>query len=310
MSSPKKTVFIVCGPTAVGKTGFAIELAKHLKTEIINADSRQVYSELNIGVARPSEKQLAIIKHHLMACFPVTRLYGAGDFEKDALNITHELFKTHDTVVVCGGTGMYIKAFCEGLDDLPRADVLYRLELKQRFEKNGIKDLQVELRTKDPAAVEIIDFENPQRLMRALEIMHVGKQLYSDVLKGNKTKRDFNIVKIALNMPREVLYKRINDRVENMVNEGLVQEVKQLMPYREHNALKTVGYTEMFDYLDGKIKLDDAVQKIQQHTRNYAKRQLTWFRADKDIKWFEPTNNKMGPLEYTEIINFVDSRMN
>ncbi|HLP12040.1 MAG TPA: tRNA (adenosine(37)-N6)-dimethylallyltransferase MiaA [Flavobacteriales bacterium] len=310
MSSPKKTVFIVCGPTAVGKTGLAIDIAQHLKTEIINADSRQVYSELNIGVARPSEQELQKVKHHLVACFPVTRLYGAGDFEKDAVSITTDLFRTHNTVVVCGGTGMYLKAFCEGLDDLPKADEAYRQQLKSDFEQGGIGVLQADLRTKDPAAVTMLDFENPQRLMRALEIMHVGGKLYSEVMLGKKAKRDFNIVKIGLNMPREWLYKRINDRVKKMIADGLTEEVKSLLPFRDCNALKTVGYSEMFDYIDGKTSLDEAVQKIQQHTRNYAKRQLTWFRADKDITWFELTNNKMWLFELREILNFVDSRLN
>jgi tRNA dimethylallyltransferase len=310
MSSPSKTVFIVCGPTAVGKTAVAIELAKALETEIINADSRQVYAELNIGVAKPSQKELQEIKHHLIGTVPVTRLYGAGDFEKDALAIANEHFKNHNCIVLCGGTGMYLKAFCEGLDDLPKADEIYRAQLKESVEKNGIQNLQALLREKDPAAVDRIDFENPQRLMRALEIIHAGGKLYSELLQGKKMQREFKIVKIGLTMDRSDLYARINTRVDEMMKKGLLEEVKSLRVYRDQNALKTVGYNELFDYIDDKMQLKEAIEKIRQHTRNYAKRQLTWFRSDTEINWFHLTDNKTVARQCAEIINFAQSRLN
>lgn len=301
-SGTHKTVIIICGPTAVGKTAIAIDVAKHLKTEIINADSRQIYNELNIGVAKPTAEELVSVKHHLVGTHSVTELYGAGDFEKEALNITNELFKNHDTLVMCGGTGMYLKAFCEGLDDLPKADEDYRTEMKEEFEKKGIKYLQDELEKADPKAKELMDFENPQRLMRALEIIKVSGKKYSAVLEGKKINRPFNILKIGLNIDRDVLYNKINKRADAMMDTGFLDEAKQLKKFENMNALKTVGYNELFDHLNGNSNLRFAVDKIKQHTRNYAKRQLTWFRADKEIMWFDPSQTD-------KLISFVQSKV-
>lgn len=302
LKSPVNTAIIVCGPTATGKTALAIALAKALGTEIINADSRQVYTQLHIGVAKPSAQELAQVKHHLMGTIPITQLYGAGDFEEDALAIAQEIFSRTKTVVLCGGTGMYLKAFCESLDELPPADEQYRAHLHEQFTAKGIVFLQEELRQNDPAALEKIDIENPQRLMRALEIMKTTGKKYSDSLSGKKVQRPFNIIKIGLNMDRAELYQRINQRVDQMMAAGLLDEVKGLYAYKHLNALKTVGYKELFDYLDHQSTLEQAVELIKQHTRNYAKRQLTWFRADAEINWFAPT-------QVTEIIRFVQSNL-
>jgi tRNA dimethylallyltransferase len=296
------TLIIICGPTAVGKTNIAIQVANHFNTEIINADSRQVYNELNIGVAKPSAGELASVNHHLIGTQSVSELYGAGDFEKEALRIVADLFKTHNPLIMCGGTGMYIKAFCEGLDDLPKADELYRAELKEKFDKNGVRFLQDELGKADANAKTLMDFENPQRLMRALEIMKVSGKKYSEVLAGKKVNRPFNIIKIGINIERNLLYDAINKRVDTMMQMGLLDEVKQLKKFENLNALKTVGYNELFDYLNGNSTLPFAIEKIKQHTRNYAKRQLTWFRADKEITWFESSQTD-------ELIRFVESKL-
>lgn len=303
MQKPSKTVIVICGPTGVGKTAISIQLAKAINAEIINADSRQIYSELNIGVAKPSHDELASVKHHLIGTIPVTQLYGAGDFERDAIAKAKELFQNNNQLILCGGTGMYIKAFCEGLDELPGADLDYRNQLQSAFEKNGIEYLQNELIKIDPPAELIIDFKNPQRLMRALEMMRISGKKYSELFTGKKAVRDFSILKIGINIEREKLYQQINNRVIQMMKQGLLDEVKSLKSFRNNNALKTVGYTELFEYLDGKLTEVEAVNLIQQHTRNYAKRQLTWFNADKEINWFNPD-------QIEQLITFVTSRLN
>lgn len=303
LKNKKKTVIIVCGPTAIGKTAVAISLAKSLKTEIINADSRQIYKELNIGVAKPSPNELAQVKHHLIGTQSINELYGAGDFEKEALKITNEIFEKKDSLIMCGGTGLYLKAFCEGLDNLPKADEDYRNELHEKFKTRSLTYLQDELLKFDPEAKNLIDFNNPQRLMRVLEVIKVSGEKYSSVLQGKKANRPFEIIKIGLNTNRVDLYERINKRVDEMIEKGLIDEVRGLKNYQGLNALKTVGYSEIFDFLDDKCSLKDAIDKIKQHTRNYAKRQLTWFRADNEITWFEPN-------EGDKIFSFVQSKLN
>ena len=285
----KKKLVVICGPTAVGKTAIGIEVAKTFNTVVLNSDSRQIYKELNIGVAKPSEEELSAVQHFLIGAHSVTELYGAGDFEKEALKLLNDMFKTTNVVVVVGGTGLYLKALYEGLDDLPGADEVYRAKLKQVFEEKGIQVLQELLMQKDSEAMETIDKQNPQRLMRALEIIHLSGKKYSDLLLSKKANRPFDILKIGLNLPREELYSRINSRVDKMMEDGLLKEVKSLEVFRNNNALKTVGYKELFDYLDGNLSLTEAVEKIKQHTRNYAKRQITWFKSDEEVKWFEPT---------------------
>ena len=284
--STNKTVFIVVGPTAVGKTAFAISLAKELGTEIISADARQCYQEMNIGVATPSKDELAQVKHHFIASHSIQETMNASIFEQYALNKAALIFKENDTVVMVGGTGLYIKAFCEGLDMIPPIDPEIRERIIQQFEKLGLRWLQKEVAVKDPLYWEKGEQQNPQRLMRALEVMlGTGNSIVSFQQK-NKVERPFNIVKIGLEMSRPELYDRINQRVLNMVEAGLEQEVKNLLPQKEFNALQTVGYSEWLPYFNGEIEKSRVIELIQQNTRHYAKRQMTWFKKDPDTKWY------------------------
>ena len=280
-----KTIYIVVGPTAVGKTAFAISLAQHLNTEIISADARQCYKEMNIGVARPTEAELAMVPHHFIASHSIHETVNAAVFEKYALAKTEALFKHKDSVVMVGGTGLYIKAFCEGLDEIPEIDPAIRKSIKSEYETKGIQWLQAEVEKLDPIFWKQAEQENPQRLMRALEVMLGSGASILSFQNKNKIVRPFNIVKIGMEMPREQLYERINQRVLNMVEAGLEMEVKELLPYFNLNALQTVGYREWVDYFSGNISLDNVVEKIQQNTRQYAKRQLTWFKKDPEIHW-------------------------
>ncbi len=280
-----KTIYIVVGPTAVGKTAFAISLAQQLNTEIISADARQCYKEMNIGVARPSEAELSTIPHHFIASHSIQETVNAAVFEKQALEKSASLFETKDSIVMVGGTGLYIKAFCEGLDLIPEIDASVREGIIQQYEKMGLRWLQKEVSVKDPLYWEKGEQQNPQRLMRALEVkLGTGASIVSFQNK-NKITRPFNIVKIGLEMPRELLYERINQRVLTMVESGLEKEVKELLPHFDLNALQTVGYREWVDYFSGKMNRDRVIELIQQNTRHYAKRQLTWFKKDSSIQW-------------------------
>lgn len=286
MATPK-TVYIIVGPTAVGKTAFAIELAKYLHTEIISADARQCYQEMNIGVARPNADELAQVKHHFIASHSIQDTINASVFEQYALNKTASILQSHNAVVMVGGTGLYIKAFCEGLDMIPPIDPSIRSAITQQFEKLGLRWLQKEVSVKDPVYWEKGEQQNPQRLMRALEVMlGTGSSIISFQNK-NKAIRPFEIVKIGLEMPRANLYERINDRVLEMVAQGLEQEVKNLLPYHALNALQTVGYSEWLPYFKGEIPKERTIEMIQQNTRHYAKRQVTWFKKDPDTTWYQ-----------------------
>ncbi|MDD2793416.1 MAG: tRNA (adenosine(37)-N6)-dimethylallyltransferase MiaA [Sediminibacterium sp.] len=282
-----KKLFIVAGPTAVGKTGFAILLAKALKTEIISADSRQCFSELSIGVARPSEEELAAVPHHFIASHFVAEDLNAGYFEQYALQKAGELFQQHDAVVMVGGTGLYIKAFCEGIDPMPVVPPEVRSEIVAQYEAKGLIWLQSELKHKDPAFWAVAEQQNPQRLMRALEVFNATGKSITVFRSAQKKQRDFEIIKIGLEMPMEVLTARINQRVDQMIKDGLLSEARSVISYRNKSALQTVGYKEMFDHLDGKISLEEAIQQIKQHTRQYAKRQMTWFRKDPEFTWYD-----------------------
>lgn len=291
MSSNKnKRIIIVAGPTAVGKTVVAIQIAKHFNTEIISADSRQCYKELNIGVARPSVEELNEIRHHFIASHSINDEVTAVTFEQYALQKAEALFINHDTVVMVGGTGLYIKAFCEGLDSIPDIDNTIRQQIITDYEEKGISWLQNQLEEKDPAYFQTGEMKNPQRMMRALEVMESTGNSILFYRKGEKVKRDFSIVKLGLELPKEKLVERINRRIDIMMEEGLLEEVKDLTAYKNLNALQTVGYAELFDYLDNKITLQDAIERIKISTRQYAKRQLTWFKKDIDISWFHPDN--------------------
>ncbi len=287
MSPPTKKVIIVTGPTASGKTAVAIRLARHFQTEIISADSRQCYKELNIGVARPSPEELKAVPHHFIASHSITEEITAADFEKYALEKTDHLFRDHNVVILVGGTGLYIKAFCEGLDEIPEIDPAIRQKIIDEYTAKGLEWLQNKIKEKDPVFYEKGEIQNPQRMMRALEVMDTTGVSILEFRKGKKVERPFTIKKIGLELPKEELQRNIDKRVENMIERGLPDEVKALIPYRDKNALKTVGYAELFDHLDGKFSLEKAISEIKTHTRQYAKRQLTWFRKDKEIKWFE-----------------------
>lgn len=297
MSLQNKKVIVIAGPTAVGKTAVAIEVAKHFNTEIISADSRQCFKELAIGVARPSDKELKAVPHHFIASHSIQEEVNAVAFEQYALQKVHELFGKHDTVVMVGGTGLYIKAFCEGLDDIPAIDPVVRERIIKQYEENGLPWLQDEVAQKDPEFYKAGEIQNPQRMMRALEVIESTGQSVLHYRKGKKAKRDFGIIKIGLELAKEELHQRIHTRVDQMIKAGLVNEVKSLLPYKHLNALQTVGYTEIVDCLNGNISLEKAIEQIKTNTRQYAKRQMTWFRKDKEIKWF-------SPLQVNEIIEY------
>lgn len=283
-----KTVIVIAGPTGVGKTDVAIRLAKHFQTEIISADSRQCYKELNIGVARPSVEELKEITHHFIASHSVQEEVNAVVFEAYALKKADELFKKHNVIIMAGGTGLYIKAFCEGMDDIPPINPETRSNIVEQYESRGIGWLQEEIQKKDPEFYQAGEIKNPQRIMRALEVIESTGQSILFFRKGKKAERDFNIIKIALELPKEELHRNINTRVDKMIAAGLEEEVKSVAAFRHLNALQTVGYTEIFDYLDDKISLEQSGELIKKNTRQYAKRQLTWFRRDKEFRWFSP----------------------
>lgn len=288
MPVSNKTVIIIAGPTASGKTAVAIQLALHFKTEIISADSRQCFKELNIGVARPTAEELQQAKHHFIASHSIQEEVTAATFEEYALQKTKELFQQHDVVIMVGGTGLYIKAFCEGLDAIPAIDPAIRQQVIKDYEEKGLSWLQEQLRQKDPLFYEMGEMQNPQRMMRALEVAEATGQSIFSFRRKEKAQRDFNILKIGLDIPKEQLHQQIHTRVDQMMKAGLVAEVRSLRSYRHLNALQTVGYAEIFGYMDGKISLEKAIEQIKTNTRQYAKRQLTWFRKDEEIKWFAP----------------------
>ncbi len=287
-----KTVIIVAGPTGAGKTAVAIELAQHFKTSIISSDSRQCYQELNIGVARPSAEELNAVPHYFIASHSIHEKIDAAVFEQYALQKVNELFNNNDTVIMAGGTGLYIKAFCEGMDEIPEVSEEIRKNIILQYEAKGRDWLQNEVRQKDPAFYKEGEIQNPQRMMRALEVIESTGNSILYFRKGKKVVRDFNIIKIALEIQKDELHRNINTRTDKMVEEGLVDEVKSLLPYKNLNALQTVGYTEIFDYLDNKISLEKAIEQINTNTRHYAKRQMTWFKKDKEIRWIDRTKIK------------------
>lgn len=283
-----QTLIVIVGPTAIGKTALAIALAKQFSTEIISADSRQFFKEMAIGTAKPTDDELAAAPHHFIDSNSVENLFSTGDFEVQALELINQLFKNHNVVIAVGGSGLYINALCNGLDELPETDITIRAQLNLQFEQNGIEAIKQQLNLHDPEYYSKVDQSNPQRMIRGLEFFLSTGQKLSSFHTNKKKIRPFNIIKIGLNTDRVQLYNQINQRVDQMMKLGLLEEVKRLLPYRKYNALNTVGYTELFAYLDGTITLEEAVDKIKQNTRRFAKRQLTWFRKDDSITWFEP----------------------
>ena len=287
------TVIIIVGPTAVGKTAAAIQLAVQLQTKIISADSRQCYRELNIGVAKPSAAELQAVHHYFIDSHSIREEVNAAIFEQLALQWTADIFRDRPTAVMVGGTGLYIKAFANGLDDIPPVDPELRQRLRQQYQQDGITWLQQEVRQLDPAYFAEGESLNPHRLLRALEVrLSTGRSILS-FRSGTPRQRPFHIRLIGLELPKEELHRRIHDRVDTMMQHGLLEEVKSLLPYRTHKALQTVGYKELFDYLDGACSLDEAVANIATNTRRYAKRQLTWFKKDPAIQWIDPARQKI-----------------
>lgn len=294
-----KVLIVVAGPTAVGKTALAIHLAQYFNTEIISADSRQCYREITIGTAKPSEEELQAVKHHFIDSHSIFEPINAAAYERLALGYLEEIFSKKDIAIVSGGTGLYIKALCEGIDEMPQTDVVVIQEVIASYEKNGMAWLQSELSKLDPDFFQVAEQNNPHRLIRALSFRRSTGKSIRDYRSGHKKERPFHILKIGLELDRTELYERINLRVEQMMAHGLLKEAMPLLRYRHLKNLNTVGYAELFDYFEEKIALDEAISRIKQHTRNYAKRQMTWFKKDKGFVWFSP-RNEQGLISYLD----------
>ena len=299
------TLIVITGPTAVGKTALCLGIAKHYDIPIINADSRQIYRDMRIGTASPTESQLAEIKHFLVGKLNLTDYYSASMFEQDVLEILKQQFSGPDSkniALLTGGSMMYIDAVCNGIDDIPTIEDEVRENLKKRLEQEGLERLCEELRLLDPEYYNIVDKKNTRRVIHGLEICYQTGKTYTSFRKRDKKERPFNIIKIALNREREELYCRINKRVDQMIEEGFIDEARALYGQRELNSLNTVGYKELFDHFDGIYSLEDAIERIKGNTRRYARKQLTWFKRDPEVKWFHPDN-------VDEIINYISQQI-
>lgn len=285
-----KHLIVISGPTGIGKTETALKLANHFQTEIISADSRQFFKELKIGTATPTPEELKLAKHHFIGHLSIQDQYNIYQFEKDALELLNDLFKNHDVLILCGGSGLYIDAVCKGMDDIPDADPEIRSALIERFENEGIESLRQELKYLDPSSYSEVDLKNPKRILRALEVSLSSGKPFSSFKSKSTKERHFEIHSIVLHMEREKLYQRINERVDRMIEQGLEQEVRSLIGFKEHNALKTVGYSEFFDYFDGKIDFPETIRLIKRNSRRYAKRQVSWFGRNPNSLWFDADN--------------------
>lgn len=303
MTDKKPTLIVVLGPTGVGKTNISLRLAEHLGCPIVSSDSRQFYHELKIGTAAPTEDQLKRVTHYFIGSHSIFDEYNAGQYEQDAIKLLDELFQKHYVVLLVGGSMMYIDAVCNGMDDIPTVDLETRTFWQKEFAEKGLEYIQEELKRLDHVHYEQVDLQNPKRIIHALEICSLTGKPYSDLRTGQRKQRNFNILKIGLNRPRPELYERINLRVDEMMHEGLLQEAEQFYQYKHLNTLNTVGYKELYEYMDGNWTLDFAVNMIKQDSRRYAKRQLTWFNRDKEIHWFQPE-------EEEQILEFANAQMN
>lgn len=295
------TLVVLLGPTGVGKTEVALQIAEHLQSPIINADSRQLFAEIPIGTAAPTKEQQERVKHYFVGTLHLTDYYSAAKYEEDVLQLLNQLFNQQQMALLSGGSMMYIDAVCQGIDDIPTVDEATRKLMKRKLETEGLDALVAELKVLDPEHYKIVDLHNPRRVVHALEICYMTGNTYSSYRTNTKKIRPFNIIKIGLNRTREEMYERINNRVLKMMNQGLIEEAKAVYPQKGLNALNTVGYKELFAYFDGDISLDDAILKIQSNTRQYMRKQVTWFKRDNQIKWFSPTNIE-------EIINYIDNQ--
>ena len=301
-SNTVKTLISIVGPTAIGKTNLAIQVAKHFDTEIISCDSRQFFKEMKIGTAVPSDEELSLVKHHFIQNKSIHEKYSVGDFERDGLKFLEEFFTTNNIAVMVGGSGLYEKAISTGFDEFPDIDPEIRIQLNNELEEFGIEKLQEELKQVDPVYYTEVDIYNKQRVIRALEIFRGSAQPFSSFRNQNLNKRPFNIIKIGLELPREEMYERINKRVDIMIDEGLENEVQNLLPLEELNALQTVGYRELFDYFENKIDYNFAIEEIKKNTRRFAKRQMTWFKKDQTVEWF-------SPFDEDQIINYITQKL-
>ena len=293
-----KTLIVITGPTAVGKTRLCIDIAKYFGIPIINADSRQIYKELKIGTACPTDEERREAKHYFVGTLSLEDYYSASLYEQQVMTLLETLFKTHDYALMAGGSMMYIDAVCNGIDDIPTIDDETRMTMKRRLQEEGLEHLCEELRRLDPEYYEIVDRQNPKRVVHALEICTMTGKTYTSFRKREQKERPFRIIKIGLNRERQELYDRINARVTKMMENGFLEEAKGLFDLKHLNALNTVGYKELFEYLEGRWTLDEAVERIKGNTRRYARKQLTWYKKDEQVKWFHPDQKK-------DIINYI-----
>jgi tRNA dimethylallyltransferase len=292
MATKRKDLIVIIGPTGVGKTELSLRVAERYSTEIVSADSRQLYADLKIGTAAPTDQQLARVKHHLVGTLQLTDYYSAARYEEEAMAIITNLFQSHDNVVLTGGSMMYVDAVCNGIDDIPTVDTETRQLMIQRYEEEGLERLCAELRLLDPEYYNIVDLKNPKRVIHALEICYMTGRTYTSFRTQQKKARPFNIIKVGLTRDREELYERINRRVDIMMEEGLLEEAQRFYDLRSLNSLNTVGYKELYAYMEGTTTLEFAVEKIKQNSRIYSRKQMTWFKRDESIHWFHPDNEK------------------
>lgn len=299
----KPTLIVLIGPTGIGKTDLSLNIAEHYNTEIISADSRQLYADLKIGTAAPTPEQLARVKHHFVGTLQLTDYYSAAQYEAEVMKKLDELFKRHNVIVLTGGSMMYVDAVCKGIDDIPTVDEETRKTLMQHYENVGLERLCAELKILDPEYYDIVDKKNPKRVIHALEICYMTGQTYTSFRTSQTKERPFNIIKVGLRREREELYARINKRVDIMMEDGLLEEAKSVYQYKNLNSLNTVGYKEMFKYLDGEWELPFAIEKIKQNSRIYSRKQVTWFKRDTDITWVHPDDTD-------NIMSFIEERLN
>lgn len=297
-----KTLIVLIGPTGVGKTELSLHIAENFKTSIISSDSRQLYADLKIGTAAPTEEQLSRVPHYFVGTLKLTDYYSAAQYEIEVLHLLSDLFKTNDVVVMTGGSMMYVDAVCKGIDDIPTVDNETRELMKQRFEQEGLEPLCAELKLLDPEYYKIVDLKNPKRVIHALEICYMTGKTYTSFRTRNTKERPFRIIKIGLTREREELYERINCRVDIMMKEGLLEEAQKVYVHKHLNSLNTVGYKEIFKYLDGEWELPFAIEKIKQNSRIYSRKQMTWFRRDTDIQWFHPEQER-------EILDYIKNQL-